>query len=332
LAAIDGLELRALSASSPESGAIAGKKFGVTAAANADELVARDDVDLVVITVKVPDHHELALKALRANKSVLVEWPLDRTVEQAQELVTLAEANNVATFVGLQGRSVPAVRYLKDLIADGYVGEVLSTSLIGAGGIGARSTTGSRLYLFDRDNGANLLTIPFGHTIDGVNYVLGEFAKLKSVVATRNKQVTNSETGQVHPATSPDQVVVAGVLESGAVLSAHYHSEFIPGNGFRWEIVGTEGKIVVTGPSAHLQFGVLDILGAQGAADLTPLPVPEKYQLVAGLAVSDPGYAVAHQYHHVLADLTTGSNEVPDFAHALRRHQVLEKISASHTA
>ncbi len=37
-------------------------------------------------------------------------------------------------FVGLHGRSTPAIAYLRDLIAEGYVGEVLSTRVIASGG------------------------------------------------------------------------------------------------------------------------------------------------------------------------------------------------------
>jgi SAM-dependent methyltransferase len=62
---------------------------------DAAELAAHRDVDLVVITVKVPFHYELAEAALRAGKHVLVEWPLARTTEEAQRLTKLASQAGV---------------------------------------------------------------------------------------------------------------------------------------------------------------------------------------------------------------------------------------------
>lgn len=70
----------------------------------------------------------------------------------------------------------PAINYAKDLIADGYVGQVLTATMIGcAPNWGA---TIDRAYQTDRANGANLLTITGGHQIDALCYCLGEFREL----------------------------------------------------------------------------------------------------------------------------------------------------------
>src|SRR6516165_5344671 len=78
--------------------------------------------------------------------------------------------------VGLQGQMSPAINYTKDLIADGYVGRVLSATMI------ARApnwgSTIDRAYQADRANGANLLTITGGHTIDALCHCLGEFREV----------------------------------------------------------------------------------------------------------------------------------------------------------
>src|SRR3954451_23056528 len=69
LAAVSGYEVRALSASSPASAKAAGEKYGIPLAfGSTEELAWRDEVDLVVVTVKVPHHRELILPALQAGK------------------------------------------------------------------------------------------------------------------------------------------------------------------------------------------------------------------------------------------------------------------------
>jgi predicted dehydrogenase len=74
------------------------------------------------------------LAALNAGKPVLCEWPLAMDLAEAEELATSASDRGVRTAVGLQGRSAPAVRYLRDLVADGYIGDVLSTTLVASAG------------------------------------------------------------------------------------------------------------------------------------------------------------------------------------------------------
>ena len=333
LAAVPGYEVRALSASSPASAKAAGEKYGIPLAfGSAEELVRRDEVDLVVVTVKVPHHRELTLAALDAGKAVLTEWPLGNGLSEAEELAAVAEAKGIRTFVGLQARSAPAVRYVRDLVAEGYVGEVLSTSMIASGlGWGAEFAPRSE-YLLDPGNGGTLLTIPFGHTIDAVTMALGEFTEVKATVATRRGQVRNQATGRLTPMTAPDQVAVSGVLEGGAVASVHFRGGVSRATNLHWEINGTDGDLLVAGGSGHLQFGQVTVHGAQGK-DTEPkeLPVPSSYSSSARLPASggEVWHPVAHAYEQIRADLTLGTHHAPDFAHAVRRHRLLDRIQHS---
>src|ERR1700687_581581 len=73
----DDFEITALSTSRRESADAASKRFGVPLAFdNHHHLVNSADVDVVVITVKVPHHFALATAALTAGKAVYCEWPL----------------------------------------------------------------------------------------------------------------------------------------------------------------------------------------------------------------------------------------------------------------
>src|SRR5207247_617706 len=114
----------------------------------------RPEVDLVVVTVKVPDHRKLIVPALEAGKMVLSEWPLGSTLAESEELAALAEARGLRTMIGLQARSASAIRYLQDLVSQGYVGQVLSTSVVAAGINWGGTVNTSRLYQLDAANGA----------------------------------------------------------------------------------------------------------------------------------------------------------------------------------
>jgi len=72
----------------------------------------------------------------------------------------------------------------------------------------------SRAYLADRSTGATLMTIPGGHSIDALCFCLGEFKEVFSVVATQRQRFKIVETGETIQMTSPDQVLLSGVLQS----------------------------------------------------------------------------------------------------------------------
>src|SRR3954471_7553257 len=132
LRALPNYEIRALSAHGPESARAAGDAFGVSAAfSDHERLVAQPDVDLVAVTVKVPHHRELVSAALTAGKAVYCEWPLGRDLDDARAMAALAAEQGVRTVVGLQARQAPAIEFVQELLSDGYVGEVLSTTMIG---------------------------------------------------------------------------------------------------------------------------------------------------------------------------------------------------------
>jgi predicted dehydrogenase len=68
-----------------------------------------------------------AWTTIDAGKVVYCEWPLARNLGEARELAPAARAKGLRTVVGLQGRTGPAVRCVRDLVADGYLEKPLGT-------------------------------------------------------------------------------------------------------------------------------------------------------------------------------------------------------------
>src|SRR5438309_2201632 len=107
-------------------------------------------------------------------------------------MAALAAEQGVRTIVGLQARQAPAIEFVQELLGDGYVGEVLSTTMVGLSVPGA--VVGQpNAYMLDKTNGANVLTIAVGHSLDILNYVLGEFADLSAVSDLRRPLITSLE-------------------------------------------------------------------------------------------------------------------------------------------
>ena len=325
-------EIRALSARSPESARAAGEAFGIKAVfQDPEKLVIQPDIDVVAITVKVPHHRELVSAALAAGKAVYCEWPLGRDVDEARAMAALAAEKRVRTVVGLQARQAPAIEFVRQLLSDGYVGEVLSTTMVGLSVVGG-ALVQPNAYMLDKKNGANLLTVAFGHSLDTLNYVLGEFADLSAVSDIRRPLITLEGTGEKIVKTAPDQVAVIGTLTSGATASVHIREAVAGGTGFLWEINGTDGTLRITADAALPEIFPLTVVGAQGRNELAELGVPkaltQKWPTLTSLEGA-PAFNVARAYAAFAADFDNGTHTVPDFADAVRRHEVIAAIERS---
>jgi predicted dehydrogenase len=332
LRALPNYEIRGLSSRSVESARAAGEAFGIKAVfPNHEQLVMQPDIDVVAVTVKVPHHRELVNAALAAGKAVYCEWPLGRDLDEARAMAAFAAEKGVRTVVGLQARQAPAIEFVQQLVSDGYVGEVLSTSMVGLSVLGG-TLVQPNAYMLDKTNGANVLTVAFGHSLDTLNHVLGEFAELSAVSDLRRPLITIEGTGQQIVKTAPDQIAVIGTLTSGATASIHIREAVAGGTGFLWEINGTDGTLRITADAALPEIFPLTVAGAQGRSALAELAVPsaltQKWPTLTSLDGA-PAFNVARAYAAFAADITIGTHTVPDFSDAVRRHEVIAAIERS---
>jgi predicted dehydrogenase len=101
----------------------AAREFDVPhATADPLELIRRDDIDLIDVCTPSHTHFELAWAALEAGKHVLCEKPVAYDFRDTQRARDLARRNGVKTRVGLTFRFSPAMRYMRELVADGFIG------------------------------------------------------------------------------------------------------------------------------------------------------------------------------------------------------------------
>jgi len=130
-------------------------------------------------------------------------------------------------------------------------------------------------YMLDKTNGANLITIPLGHSLDMPNYVLGEFAALSAMSDLRRPLITIEETGEQTVKMAADQIALVGTLMSGATASIHIREAVAGGTGFLWEINGTEGTLRITAEAAVPEIVPLTVAGARGRHEPAELAVPD---------------------------------------------------------
>ena len=101
------------------------ERFGIPDAySDAQELIGRDDIDLVLVITPIEYHYPLAMDALRAGKHVYVQKTMATTYAEAKEMVDTARERSL-TLVAAPGQMLaPAMQAMKHLVSNGSLGDV----------------------------------------------------------------------------------------------------------------------------------------------------------------------------------------------------------------
>ena len=322
------VELTAVCTTRAESAEAARQAYGARLAFDDwRKMVASPEIDAVAVVVRVPSHYEPTKAALEAGKHVYCEWPLGRTTAEAVELAALARANGLVTAIGLQARVNPAIMFMKEQVEAGFVGETMAVH-VSLAREGVLTRPSHRTWQRDAALGANTLTIANGHTVDAMRFVAGDFARLSAVVATQAKQWLDTGKNEWLDVTSPDNVLVSGVLANGAVASSHIAAIPYAGSGYRMEIYGREGTLVASGEDSP-QLSEVVLHGAQRGNALATLAVPERFKLAApGTPAGEP-LNVGQMYALFARAIRNRETHLPDFATAVELHRLVDAISHS---
>ncbi|PKK46153.1 hypothetical protein CI102_8372 [Trichoderma harzianum] len=275
---------------------------------NPEDIANDPDVDLVVISV---------------HKQVFCEWPLGVSAVQAEEMVWLAERENVKTAVGLQLRADPIIKKVKQLIEAGVVGRVTSTIALGCFNYAPiDSWMAEADFYLDYDSGANEYHIAFAHFMDAFTYVLGDFASLKSLLDIQHptvKTIDSSSGTIVNPARK---------LENGAIANVAFRKvdKTVDGKGLRWLISGTKGEFELSMDGPMLQMDLEKkhlrlVIGREGEAQDIDYNDPDEPKYTRDVA--PPGTNTARIFEG-FANKTTA---VASFEDALKVHRLLDNIA-----
>src|SRR6185295_11056392 len=291
-------ELYAVCTAHEETARAAADQLRVARAYGSDNgLNADPQVEAVAVAVRVPAHYALTKNAIEAGKHVFCEWPLGANTKEAEELAALARKKNLRTVVGLQRRASPAYLYMRELIQQGYVGQVLSVNMTLMNS-GVLTRTSDRTWQRDVTLGANSLTITFAHVFDAMCMVVGELAELSAIVSTQVPQWFETDTKKYVDVTSPDNILVQGRLENGAVVNAYCGVHPYHGSGHRFEIYGRDGTLSMIGGGEGGQELRRKIMGGhKDDKALQELPVPERFTWVPEAVRNDgPAYDVGQMW------------------------------------
>jgi len=242
---------------------------------DAEEMLRSEELDAVVIATANDSHRPLALAAAGRGLHVLCEKPLGLNVAEAEEMVQAATRAEVTTLVPFTYRWMPMNQWVRQLVAEGYVGRPLHINLRYYTSFGFDP---SYSWRFDKAiAGAGIIGDLGSHWIDLARWLLDD----------TERSVSATTANFVERADRPDGTAYTQ-MEDSAVLTVQYQSgaygvlqtsavcwEGTPfGQTHHLEIHGTEGTIHATCDWDTVQqvrgLRKGDTEGAQ------PLPIPDE--------------------------------------------------------
>lgn len=142
--------------------------------ASYQSLVEDDQVEVIYVAVPHPSHHEAALLALRAGKSVLVEKPFAMNLAQASEVAEAARAGGLFAMEAMWTRFLPQFRHIRRLLDEGRLGDI--RLVVAEFGVGFDRDPSSRLY--DPSLGGGALLDLGIYPVSLSHFVLGQPASI----------------------------------------------------------------------------------------------------------------------------------------------------------
>jgi predicted dehydrogenase len=311
------------------------------------EVIARDDIDIVDIVTPGDSHAEIAIAALEAGKHVLCEKPLANTVAEAEAMADAAAraaARGIRSMVGFTYRRVPAVTFLRDLIAQGAVGTIAQVRAAYRQDWLVDPEMPLAWRLQKEHAGSGALGDIGAHIIDMTQFVTGlEVTAVSGVLDTIVKQrplqgsgsgLSGTAAAGVGDVTVDDVAIFTGRLSTGALVSFEA-TRFATGRK-------NDLSIEVSGDKGALRFDLED-LNTLWFYDRT---APEATQGFTRILVTEPQhpYVAAwwpaghmlgyeHGFSHQVVDLVTaiaeGTDPHPSFAEGLSVQRVLAAVEES---
>lgn len=124
---MDDVQLCAIAGRQQDKADAFAKEYGIPRAyGSCEEMLEKEDVDLVYIAVPHTGHYKTAKACLEAGKNVLCEKPFCVNAKDAKELCELAESKNLLITEAIWTRYMPSRKMINDIIESGEIGEVTS--------------------------------------------------------------------------------------------------------------------------------------------------------------------------------------------------------------
>ncbi len=312
--------------------ALAGE-FGIAQSyPSLESMLDQADLDILDIITSRGMHFEPAMAGMDRNLDLLCEKPLGHNLKEAHTLYESARDRGLVAHMGFTFRYSPAVRYLRDLILDGFAGQIYHLQGFEQNALLVDPSTPLPRIGFSRETDSGALHGYGSHLLDLARWILGEFDQVIGDMATyiQERPVLGEDTRL--KVGVDDSTTVLARFESG-VQALMQFSKIAMGRppGVEMRIFGSKAGLWVRledSPQGYEQLW----LATLDDRNFRPMEIPPEYS-----AGHDPQAGSTKNYYTALVrhflqrvrdhDTTAGTS---DFSDGLRAQEVLEAIEMSH--
>ena len=293
------------------------------------QMLQHPGLDAVSIATPPVSHREIALAALDAGKHVLCEKAFAMDQGQAREMWQKAEQTGLTAMVNHLFRFAPGRAYVKDLLQQGYVGDIrtVHTTLF----MGPTRSPRPRPMAWgsQASQGGGFLKALGSHYIDGLLDWSCEITRVCGSTFLLNAERVDPESGRNVRADTDDSFGFIFTLKNGGwgSMSASSASPF--GSGAMIQIYGTQGTLQTPQRGANpAPDGI--VLGAKFAEGhgVQELPMPGRFR-----PFDDPrderSLAFRLLVRRFIQGIAEGSSPSPNFYDGFRCQQVMDAVAES---
>lgn len=244
LVAAENCSLNAVFTSSTSKNIAILEKYNVEIFNNYEDMLNSNLIDSVSICTPSGAHLEFAVEAARKSKNVIIEKPIEVTVDRAKEIINACEENDVALAIIYQSRYLSAVQKIKDVISKNQLGKIFHASAYVKWYRNQEYyDSGAWRGTKELDGGGVLINQAI-HTIDLLQYFVGNVMDVSAFTGTfthNNIEVEDSSTAILR-------------FENGAIGMIEASTSIKPAQSRRIEIHGEKGTVILDGDNAIIKI------------------------------------------------------------------------------
>lgn len=312
-----------------------GYEFGTT---DYHKLLERDDIHIINCCTPNHLHKDLVIDAIKAGKHVYCDKPLTVSIEDARQIMNIAEKSNVVHQMTFQYRFIPAIMKAKQLIDEGILGEPMSfrAMYLHAGYVDPNRPMSWRLNI--DQGGAGALFDLGSHVLDLVRYLLGDCKEIFATTQTFIKDRPISKGSSKRVDVKVDDLAIMFMKMKNGALGTVEASRIATGanDDLKVEIHGKEGAIKFDLMEANW-LNVYDnrTVGEPigGMRGFTRIETVQRYPAPA--AFPGPKFMVGWERFHIasmfsfLVNVVNRKPEPPTFYDGFKVQEIMESALTS---
>lgn len=219
--------------------------------------------DLVCVASPTYQHIDMVREIVQRGVHVWCEKPLAMTGRDGWEMVRLTREAGLLDACNFQMRYLPARAYMRQLVKEGYIGELRFLRYIWTGGLRLDPANPGFTWFAERDAGGGVLYNIGSHYLDFLRWTFGDVASVAGSARAFVPERVLPEGG-MGTVTADDSMSIDMVLENGALATAQF-SMVTAGRRVQIEAYGSEGTLILEDDR--------NLLGGK-AADVAPISLP----------------------------------------------------------